>query len=126
MTFDEIRSQATSEWKALQQSERPRILVGTGTCGRAAGALAVVQAIKEHLYRRNIEASVTEVGCIGLCYAEPLVDIVKPNHPRVCYQGVNSENVSLLLDDYLIHDHPRPDLALGTIGEKSVIGIPKL
>jgi NADH-quinone oxidoreductase subunit F len=126
VTFDEIRRQATVEWEALEHNERPRILVGTGTCGRAAGAQAVVQAIKEHLTRRNIEALITEVGCIGLCYAEPLVDIIKPNHPRICYQKINSENVSLLIDDYLINDNPRPDLALGTISKESYKGIPPL
>lgn len=126
MLFDEIRSQAISEWGALQHSEKPRILVGTATCGRAAGAVAVLEAIDRELPRLGIEAIVTQVGCIGLCYAEPIVDIIKPNRPRICYGGVTPEIISRLIEDYIINDNPRPDLALGTIGEDSIDGIPKL
>jgi len=126
MSFDEIQNQAMSEWGALQRSEKPRILVGTATCGRAAGAMAVLEAINRELSRLSIDATVTQVGCIGICYAEPLVDIIKPNRPRICYGSVTPEIVPQLIEDYIINDNPRPELALGTIGEDSINGIPKL
>ncbi|MDP2731381.1 MAG: NADH-quinone oxidoreductase subunit NuoF [Dehalococcoidales bacterium] len=126
MSFDEIRNQAISEWEALQRSEKPRIFVGAATCGRAAGATAVMEAIDRELSRLGIEAIVMQVGCIGLCYAEPIVDIIKPNQPRICYGNVTPEIVPQLIEDYIINDNPRPDLALGFIGEGSVDGIPKL
>ncbi|MFC2016110.1 NADH-quinone oxidoreductase subunit NuoF [Chloroflexota bacterium] len=126
MSFDEIRNQAISEWSALQHGEKTRILVGTATCGRAAGATAVLETIDKELSRLGNEAIVTQVGCIGLCYAEPLVDIVKPNRPRICYRSVTPEIGSRLIEDYIINDDPCPDLALGTIGEGSIEGIPRL
>jgi len=126
VAFDEIRKQAIAEWEALQHSDKPRILVGTATCGRAAGALAVLETIERELSRLGIEATVTQVGCIGLCYAEPIVDIIKPNRPRICYSSVTPEIISRLIEDYLVNDNPRSDLALGFIGEGSVDGIPKL
>jgi NADH-quinone oxidoreductase subunit F len=126
VTFDEIQSQAIAEWEALERSDKPRILIGAATCGRAAGAMAVLEAINQELARHKIEALVTQVGCIGLCYAEPLVDIIKPNRPRICYPNVTPETVSQLIEDYIINDNPRPDLALGTIGEDGIEGIPKL
>ena len=126
MTFDDIRSRAISEWEALEHSDKPRILIGTATCGRAAGAMAVLEAINRELAGHNIEAIVTQVGCIGLCYAEPLVDIIKPNRSRICYANVTPEIITQIISDYLINDNPRPDLALGTIGEDGVEGIPKL
>jgi len=126
MTFGEIHKQAILEWEALQNSEKPRIFVGTATCGRAAGAMAVLEAIDKELSRRNIDAIITQVGCIGLCYAEPLVDIIKANRPRICYGGVSPEIIPQLIEDYIISDNPRPDMALGTIGEYSIDGLPKL
>ncbi|MFQ6122720.1 MAG: NADH-quinone oxidoreductase subunit NuoF, partial [Dehalococcoidales bacterium] len=78
------------------------------------------------LAQHNLEATITQVGCIGLCYNEPLVDIVKPNRPRICYSNVTPEIIPQLIEDYIINDNPRPDLALGTIGDGSVDGIPKL
>ncbi|MBI4283092.1 MAG: NADH-quinone oxidoreductase subunit NuoF [Chloroflexi bacterium] len=126
MSFDEIQKQAIAEWEALQHNEKPRILVGAVTCGQAAGANAVLDTIHQELSRLGIDAIVTEVGCIGLCYAEPLVDIIKPNRPRICYGSVTPEIVTQLITDYIVNDNPRPDLALGTIGEGSIDGIPKL
>ncbi len=126
MPFDEIRKQALLEWQALQHSEQPRILVGTATCGRAAGATAVLETFDRELSDQGIDAIVTQVGCIGLCYAEPLVEIIKPNRPHICYAGVTPEIVPQLIADYIVNNNPRPDLALGTIGEDSIDGIPKL
>jgi len=85
VTFDEIRSRAISEWEALEHSDKLRIYIGTATCGRASGALTVLETIKSELAKHNIDAIIIQVGCIGLCYAEPLVDIAKPNRPRICY-----------------------------------------
>ena len=125
MTFDEIQRRAISEWEALEASEKPHIFIGTATCGRSAGALAVREAIEAELERRRIDAIITEVGCIGLCYAEPLVDITKPGRPRICYGNVTPEIATQLIEDYIVNDNPRSDLALGTIGDGSIEGIPK-
>ncbi|MFH1382774.1 MAG: NADH-quinone oxidoreductase subunit NuoF [Chloroflexota bacterium] len=126
MSFAEVQKQAQAEWEALQKSTKPRILIGTGTCGKAAGAEAVLEAINKELARLKIDATIMQVGCIGMCYVEPLVDIIKPGRPRICYGNLTAESVTKLLEDYLVNDDPRPDLALGTIGEGTVEGIPKL
>ncbi|MBI2869806.1 MAG: NADH-quinone oxidoreductase subunit NuoF [Chloroflexi bacterium] len=126
MTFAELRQQAIAEWEARQRSGRVRFLVGTGTCGRAAGSLAVLGAIRKELASRRLDAEVTEVGCIGLCYTEPVVDIIKPGRPRVSYGKVTPEMAATLIEDYVLHDNPHPELALGTVGEGAIDGIPKL
>ncbi len=126
MTFDKIKAQAVSEWEALERSKKPRILVGAATCGRAAGAMAVLEAINRELKRHKIKANVIQVGCIGFCYAEPIIDIIKPGRPHILYADITPELAAELINDYLIKDNPRPDLALGTVGDDSVGGIPKL
>lgn len=126
VTFDEVQSQAISEWETLEYSDKPRILVGAASCGRAAGALVVIEAIKSELAQHNIPATIIQVGCIGLCYAEPLVAIIKPDRPHIYYGNLTPELASQLIEDYLINDDPRPDLALGSVGDGSVRGIPRL
>ena len=79
MTFEEIRNKAQSSWDALYRGEKPHILIGSATCGRAAGALDVIEAFCKELKRQNADAVVSEVGCIGLCSLEPLVTIIKPD-----------------------------------------------
>ncbi len=125
MNFDEIRSRAVAEWQALESSDKPIIFVGAATCGRAAGAGAVMEAINSALAQHGLEARVFPVGCIGLCYAEPIVALAKPGKPRIVYGNLTPELAAQLIADYLGKDNPRPDLALGTEGDGAVDGIPR-
>ncbi len=126
MNFEKLRNQALAEWETLQHSDKPQIIVGAGTCGRAAGALEVLDAITRELALCGIKAVVREVGCMGLCFAEVLVDIIKPGRPRICYKNMTPELVPELIEEYLVRDNPRPDLALGALGEGQIDGIPRL
>ena len=126
MNFEDAREQAISQWKAMQQSDKLRILIGMGTCGRAAGAEDVLDALNKKLVQEHIPAEILRVGCIGLCYAEPLIELVKPGMPSVFYGDLTSELISEIVDDYLVAGNPRPDLALGTRGEGTLDGIPRL
>ena len=128
MTFEEIQRQARSGWDSLYHGEVPHILIGTATCGRAAGALPVVEAFKEELARQSAEAEVTEVGCMGLCSLEPLVTIIKPDSFTVCYNNVTPQLVPTLVEGYVLGDDPCLELALGTVegGEGEAVHIPEL
>ena len=125
MTFEEAKNQAEAEWEAFEKSEKPRILIGAATCGRSAGALDVLQTINDELAKHGIDAIVLQVGCIGLCYLEPLVNIIKPGRPCICYANITPEIAPRLVENYLIKDDPCPDLALGTIGDGDIDGIPR-
>ena len=58
-----------------------KIVVGEGSCGKAAGAEKVYDALSGAIgsagdgFLRNAELSIT--GCIGMCYLEPIVDVVE-------------------------------------------------
>lgn len=104
------------------------ILIGTATCGRAAGAMETIKAFEEELARRGIDVAITKVGCMGLCYAEPLVTISKPESLRVVYHNVTPECVPRLVEGYIMTDDPCLELALGTLegGEDEAPYIPEL
>lgn len=126
MNFEQIQHDAIAEWSALENSEIPRIYIGTATCGCASGALEVLDHLAAELEQRNIDAHMIEVGCIGCCYLEPVVHIAKRGRPRVCYSCVTPEIVSQLITDYIVNDNPRPDLALCSMGKGEIDGIPNL
>lgn len=126
MRFEEIQNQARSEWQAMRQTKRPRILIGMGTCGRAAGAEDILYALNKELTKQNIKAILIPVGCIGLCYLEPLIEVIMPNMPGVFYGRLTPDLVREIVEDYLVKGNPRPDLAIGTRGEGTLDGIPKL
>lgn len=115
MSFSEIKAQAEKSWLDWNRPDRPRILVGTATCGRAAGADAVLSSIKKAVDERHADVPVTGVGCIGLCYAEPLVDIIYPNIGRISYSQVKPESAVALVES-AINGKVLEDQALGFVG----------
>ena len=121
LTFEEIRKRAVAQWETLKNGVH--ILVGTATCGRAAGALDVIDAFKNELARQGIDVPIIQVGCIGLCYAEPLVIISKPESLRIVYHNITPDLVPRLIEGYIIGDDPCLELALGTF-ETDDRGIP--
>lgn len=78
--------------------DKPVIYVGAGTCGLVAGARKSVQAVNQYLLDYKIKAEVIEVGCIGLCSAEPLIDIQLPGKNRIAFSNITHEKVFGLLD----------------------------
>ncbi len=119
--FEKIRAHAVSEWEALKQSQAPHILIGTATCGKAAGALDVLQTINDELAQQNIEARVTQVGCMGHCYAEPMVIIEKPGWPPICYGYATPGIASRLVQDFIIGDDPCLEFILGALEENELV-----
>ena len=49
MDFEEIRRQANSLREAALAGSKPRILIGTGTCGTAAGAEDILRTLDQEL-----------------------------------------------------------------------------
>jgi len=80
---------------------RPVIFIGTGSCGLGAGAGKTLAAIREHLASKSIDADVVEVGCIGLCTSEPMVDIQVPGRTRVSFGKITGDRAGALVDAVL-------------------------
>jgi len=118
-----IQEQAIAEATAVCP-DRVQILIGLGTCGIAAGGLATLEALQSELAAAQVDTDVVQVGCIGMCHNEPLVDIVKPGRPRISYGGVTPEVVAELVRDYIVGDDPRSDLAIATIDDAPYGEIP--
>lgn len=100
----EMDQAQTLEFEKLSQQirrdvvSRPVIYLGTGTCGIGAGALKTLQSIRDYLSEKSIEADIVEVGCIGLCAVEPIMDVQIPGRCRISLQDVTAQSVASLLD----------------------------
>ncbi len=128
--FQEIKQRADTEWKELLGGEKTLILIGTATCGRSAGALNTKKVFEDELTGRGFEANIIEVGCMGPCYAEPLILIIKPDNPGICYRNITPDKAKELVDKFITVDgedcDPMVDYAMGTIGNGAVENIPRL
>ncbi len=102
-------------------------------CGEAAGCESVLGALQSSLERHGVEANVSRVGCLGLCFAEPLLDVQLPNGPRIFYGNVTPESVEEIVASHLSQGNPVAALALGFLtnpddatGSSPPEGIPDL
>ncbi len=86
--------------------EAPVIFIGTGTCGLGAGAGKTKLTAQEYLTRNNINATIIEVGCIGLCSSEPILDIQLPGKRRISFEKVTAEKVDGILDKIFYNELP--------------------
>ncbi len=78
--------------------EGRKVMIGTASCGIAAGAGEVKQRLADELERLGVDIPTVEVGCIGFCQREPLVDVWEPGRPRVSYGNVRVEDVPRLAE----------------------------
>ena len=101
---------------------KPRIRVGTAICGQAAGALEVLEALRGEVARQGLEATVSEVGCLGLCYAEPLVDVQFPGEQRMFYERVTPDKLPSVVEARLVSTR----IPMATLGAPGFPGIPDL
>jgi NADH:ubiquinone oxidoreductase subunit F (NADH-binding)/(2Fe-2S) ferredoxin len=95
-------------------------------CGLAAGAAEVAEAFRQELAARGVDALVSEVGCMGLCYAEPLVDIQPVGGSRTFYSSVTPDLVPQLVQSQLIESQPVFNGALATLDAGVSPGVPAL
>jgi len=108
-TLKSLREQCTEEY--LKALNRPRVVVGMGTCGIAAGADKVMEAVKAVAAERGLDVDVSFTSCIGSCYKEPTVEISLPGKPAVIYGDVTPDRVPALLEEHLVNQKPYAELA---------------
>ncbi len=72
-----LQDEASIKWQALTQGDEILITVGSATCGRSAGSIDVMDALQVEMLQHDLTYNIIEVGCIGLCYMEPIVSIKK-------------------------------------------------
>ncbi len=119
--FREIKQRAELDWQKSRNNGKPLIMVGTATCGRANGALEVLAAIKNEVEKRKLDCTVTETGCMGHCYAEPIVVISKPGFPAICYGYVNPVTAERLVQEFVLGSNPCLEFALGALEKNDQI-----
>lgn len=81
-------------------SDKVKILVSLGTCGLAAGGAkvfdAITAALEEPEYDDKFEA--VSVGCMGLCYCEPTIELRDNSGKAIIYGKVKPEQIPAILE----------------------------
>ncbi|OGV47633.1 MAG: NADH dehydrogenase [Lentisphaerae bacterium GWF2_52_8] len=77
--------------------EKPVIFIGSATCGISAGAGKSLAALKSYLKEKSIDADIVEVGCIGLCSEEPIMEVQIPGRTRISFRRATEDKVCEML-----------------------------
>jgi NADH-quinone oxidoreductase subunit F len=82
------------------------IRVGLATCGIAAGARPVFDALKTKLQESGLHIELKQTGCMGMCYNEVLVEVSSPQHGRVFYGKVTPDKIDRIIEEHIIGGQP--------------------
>jgi NADH-quinone oxidoreductase subunit F len=78
-----------------------KLVVGLGSCGIAAGGNKIVQAIEDEIAKRGLDVELEKTGCIGMCYLEPIVDVIDDKGNKTTYGRVTPEMVVDIFDRHI-------------------------
>lgn len=90
-----------------------KITVHMGTCGIAAGARTIMNALMEEMKKANRQdIAVTTSGCAGLCSKEPMITVELAGEPPVKYIALTGEKMRTIFAEHVLGGKPVKDLAL--------------
>ncbi len=108
MTLQELRKLRDTKKTEIQKRDindkDTQVVIGMGTCGIAAGAKTVLDAFLNELDEQHLSTvSVTQTGCMGLCYVEPTVEVNAPGMPSVIYGKVDDAVARRIVQEHIMN-----------------------
>jgi len=122
-TYEDLRSAADAVWAAVEKPARPLFVVSMNTSSIAAGARETLDALRK-LSDGGAGFDVMQTGDAGLSWAEPVVEVRKPDGQHVLYGHVTADKVDAFAKAAaagIAKDH-----AIGVIAGKATDGVPML
>ncbi len=89
------KKQKASKGKTI--APQGEIRIGLGSCCVARGSGKLLKAIGQTLDETGIDAVVKHVGCVGMCYQTPLLEIVTGDNKSSLYTHVNPEDAKSII-----------------------------
>ncbi len=106
--------------KSLMTIRESEGRVHMGTCGIAAGARDIMDALLEEISKAKIQdVIVTTSGCAGLCNAEPMITVELKNQPPVKYGHLTPAKMQKIFVKHILGGQMAADLVLA-VGSETV------
>ncbi len=78
-----------------------QVKVAMATCSIASGSKETMNYIVDELDKRNIDAIVSQTGCMGYCYAEPTIEVTLPGKEPVMFGFVDVKKADEIIEKYI-------------------------
>lgn len=98
----ELEAEMNIREKSNNSETLVQIRVGMATCGIAAGARTVMNALIDKIEQDKLPVVVTQDGCMGYCYAEPTIEVKKPDEDPVVFGHVNTQVAMDIIENYIL------------------------
>ena len=98
---DDFQEKLRINEKGTDVESYVKIKVALATCGIASGAKGIFDFLVEELDKRNIEAIVTQTGCMGYCYAEPTVEVTLSGRTPIVFGYVDIRKADEIIEKYI-------------------------
>ena len=98
----QIKQQVNLHGKSDDPSSAVQIKVAMATCSIASGARETMNAFLAKIKKENLNAVVSQTGCMGYCYAEPTVEVRKPGQDPFVFGHVNAQRAVEIVDRYIV------------------------
>jgi len=107
MTLEELRKLRSSQKSEMNRRDvdgkEIHIIVGMGTCGIAAGAKDALDSFLDTIQKNSLnDIVVKQTGCMGLCYAEPTVEVKVPGMPDTIYGKVDAAVAKEIVESHVM------------------------
>ncbi len=116
--LEEIRNRMRNQVNLRKEDESSatRIVVGMATCGIAAGARPVLNALVEEVGKRGLaDVAVTQTGCIGMCRLEPIVEVMVPGQEKVTYVKMTAEKAQRVVAEHIVNGNVVTEYTIGAV-----------
>lgn len=108
-----IKEDYKSAFTLREGGYRAKITVHMGTCGIAAGARKIMEAVLDEINKNNIkDVIVTTSGCAGLCSKEPMATVEIINEAPVKYIYLNEEKIRKIFKEHVMDGKAVEEYAL--------------
>ena len=96
-----------------------KIIIGLGSCGIASGGIKVKETLQSLARESTQDITLSETGCMGMCYKEPMIEITDDAGNRTIYGGVNEKTAKEIFESHVIRNTPLADYVVLAYGPGS-------
>jgi len=98
-----IREKTKSLMTIRESQGRARVTVHMGTCGIAAGARDIMDALLDEISKAKVQdVIVTTSGCAGLCNKEPMATVELKDQPPVKYGDLTPDKMRKIFAKHVL------------------------
>jgi NADP-reducing hydrogenase subunit HndB len=116
LTIDDLKKikEETAKSTSLRDGEaNVKITVHMGTCGIAAGAREVMNALMEEMAQTDRQdIRVVTSGCMGMCSSEPNVTVEIKDAEPIVYQKMEANRMRQVFKRHVLLGEVQTDFAL--------------